>query len=87
MLFCSVFNKVLVQYGERRKVLVLGDTFQSVVKKEFGIDSEETIVLQRFREEWGEYLDIEEVNFLSVKDKTKLRVVLNILPILYITKT
>ena len=68
--------KVLVQYGERRKVLVLSDTFASVVKKEFDIDSEETIVLQGFDEEWGEYLDIEEVDLLPLKDKTKLRVVL-----------
>ena len=75
--------KVLVQYGERQKVLVLNDTFQSVVKKEFGIDSEETIVLQCFDEEWGKYLDIEGVDLLSVK----LRDVLNIFPILYITKT
>ena len=37
--------KVLVQYGEQRKVLVLGGTFPSVVKKEFDIDSEETIVV------------------------------------------
>ena len=29
--------KVLVQYGERRNVLVLSDTFASVVKKEFDI--------------------------------------------------
>ena len=36
--------KVLVQYGERWKVLVLGDTFPSVVKKEFDIDSEVTIL-------------------------------------------
>ena len=68
--------KVFVQYGERRKVLVLSDTFALVVKKEFAIDSEETIVLQGFDEEWGEYLDIEEVDLLSLKDKTKLRVVL-----------
>ena len=43
-LLCEGRFKVLVRYGERRKVLVLGDTFRSVVKKEFGIDSEESIV-------------------------------------------
>ena len=37
--------KFLVQYGEQRKVLVLSDTFATVVKKEFDIDSEETIAM------------------------------------------
>ena len=36
--------KVFVQYGERRKALVLSDTFPSVVKKEFDTDSEEPVV-------------------------------------------
>ena len=64
MLFLLYF-KDLVQYGERRKVLILGDIFPSVVEKEFDTDSEETIVLQSFNEEWGDYLDIEEVDLLS----------------------
>ena len=41
---CLLCFKVLVQYSERLKVLVLGDTFPSVVKKEFDIDSEVTIL-------------------------------------------
>ena len=73
--FFALFQ-VLVQYGERRKVLVVDGTFPSTVKKEFEIDSAETLVFQEYDDEWGEYLDIDEVDLASLKDKGKLRVIL-----------
>ena len=89
---CSVLG--LVQYSdERRKVLVVDGTFSSTVKKEFEIDSAETLEsLSVFLfslsfwnrqcrvfqddDEWDEYLDINELDVASLKDKGKLRVVL-----------
>ena len=73
--FFALFQ-VLVQYGERRKVLVVDGTFPSTVKKEFEIDSAQTLVFQEYDDEWGEYLDIDEVDLASFKDKGKLRVIL-----------
>lgn len=46
------------------------------MKKEFDIDSAETLVFQEYHEEWGEFLDIDEVHLASLKDKGKLRVIL-----------
>ena len=73
--FLFYFEKVLVLYGERRKVFVLDEAFPLTVKKEFEIDSGETIVFQQYDNEWEEYLDIKDLG--SVKDKAKIRVVLN----------
>ena len=70
------FEKVLVQYGERRKVFVLDKAFPFTVKTEFEIDSESTLVFQEYDNEWEEYLDIKEADLGSVKDKAKIRVVL-----------
>lgn len=36
----------------------------------------ETSVFQEYDNEWGEYLDIEEADFASIKDKGKLRLIL-----------
>ena len=68
--------QVLVQYGEQRKVIVIDDTFLSTVKTAFKIDIAETLVFQEYDNEWGEYLDIEEADFASIKDKGKLRLIL-----------
>ena len=35
-----------------------------------------TFVFQEYDDEWGEYLDIDEVDLASLKDKGKLRVIL-----------
>ena len=68
--------QVLVQYGEQRKVIVIDGTFQSTVKTAFKIDSAETLVFQEYDNEWGEYLNIKETDFASIKDKGKLRIIL-----------
>ena len=46
------------------------------MKKEFEIDSAETLVFQEYDNEWGEYLDINGVDLDSLKDKGKLCVLL-----------
>ena len=75
MLFCSVLRFLFNTVSNEKSSSSVTHLHQ-LSKKEFDIDSEETIVLQGFDEEWGEYLDKEEVELLSLKDKTKLRVVL-----------
>ena len=50
--------------------------FHQLLKKKLEIDSAETLVFQEYDDEWGEYLDIDEVDLASLKDKGKLRVIL-----------
>ena len=64
--FFALFQ-VLVQYGVRRKVLVVDGTFPSTVKQEFEIDSAETLVFQEYDDEWGKQLDINEVDLVTPK--------------------
>ena len=70
------FEKVLVQYGERRKVFILNEALPFTVKTEFEINNEATLVFQEYDDKWGEYLDIKEADLRSVKEKAKIRVVL-----------
>ncbi|XP_044184638.1 uncharacterized protein LOC114968241 isoform X4 [Acropora millepora] len=65
-------RKVLVQYGESRKALVVEKAFVETIKKEFEIDEE--IIVQKFDHEWEEYVDINSMT--EVEDRSKLRVIL-----------
>ncbi|KAK2552439.1 hypothetical protein P5673_026526 [Acropora cervicornis] len=49
-------RKVLAQYGERRKALVVEKAFVETIKKEFEIDEE--IIVQKFDHQWEAYVDI-----------------------------
>ena len=65
-----------MQYGERRKVIVIDNAFLSTGKTAFKIHSAETLVFHDYDNKWGEYLDIEETDFAPIKDKGKLRIIL-----------
>ena len=76
IIFLVFVIQVLVQYSEQQTVIVIDDTFLTTVKTAFKIDIAETLVFQEYDNQWGEYLDIEEADFASIKDKGKRCVIL-----------
>ncbi|XP_068684413.1 uncharacterized protein [Montipora foliosa] len=66
--------EVLVQYGESRKALVVGDRFINMVKTEFRIDIDGEILVHQFEDEWQEFVDVDALE--HVADRSKLRVML-----------
>ena len=65
--------QVLVEFGERRKVLSVeeGNCLVKLIKDAFGIGGE--ILLQKFDKEWEEFIDVD--SSAVVEDKSKLRVI------------
>ena len=65
------FEQVLFQYQESRKVIVINkdDDLLQKVKRMFNINSK--IILQKFNDTWGDWLDVHEDEIFD-KDKIKV---------------
>ena len=65
---------MLVTYNKRRKALVLDralsySEFLEKAKEGFGIENSQDVFLQKFDEDWGEQVDVDDMDQILDKDK------------------
>ena len=66
--------QVLFQYGSRNLVKLIGaetsvQSIKSELQQDLGVGE---IVLQKFDSDWGEWVDLKEVDDMQNKDKVKV---------------